>query len=176
MKKSHLALGMVVLLCSATTLAQGFRLGADAVGMVPTGDYSNNYGVGIGGLVRMEAISPGGFVVTFRTGYIQHLTKIARDDLRTTKKLDEVPILLGTRFYTVARIYAAIEAGVSSSGVTITTATSNISDSSLTGTAALGIGILLGPIDLQFSIRSVDLYRMKNTLEYGSTLGFFINL
>jgi len=65
---------------------------------------------------------------------------------------------------------------VSSSGVTITTATSNISDSSLTGTAALGIGILLGPIDLQFSIRSVDLYRMKNTLEYGSTLGFFINL
>jgi len=173
MKNRKLALGIVILLWSGTTLAQGFRVGVDAVGLFPTGNFAKTYGIGLGGLLRLEALSAAGVAVTFRSGYIEHLTKTATADNegRADVKLDEVPILLGAKLYSHVGLYGALEIGGTSTRVTTSIAQVTISDTSFYASAALGIGFLVGPIDLQLSFRSLDLGNVADTLAFGVSLG-----
>ena len=122
----------------------------------------------------MEALSAAGIGVTFRSGYIQHLTKTATTETEgpTDVKLDEVPILLGAKLYSHAGLYGALEIGGTSTSVTTSHAQVTSSNNSFSASAALGIGFLVGPIDLQVSFRSLDLGNITDTLAFGVTLGF----
>ena len=161
----------LILLCSETALAQAFRVGVDAINVIPLGNFSDTYAIGFGALLRLESQTPVGFVFTARSGYIPHLTK-AGDEIFTNVKLSEVPILVGAKFYNDAGLCGSLEIGGTSITRTISRPGRNDSGTSFAGSAALGIGLLIGRVDLQLSLRSVDLGNMTNGLEFGLGVGF----
>lgn len=183
MKRTSLALGMMVAVWSSSAFAQNLRLGIDAVGMVPVGNFSNAYGIGLGGLLRLEVSPVPGFAITGRSGYIQHLTKTIASITGTGSgvdtKLGEVPILAGAKFYTGSGLYGALEAGgtylnpsISGSGTGLSYSTSSFYPS-----ASAGIGVVAGPVDIGARLHSVDLGHVSDTLQIGLSVGFnFLSL
>ena len=172
------ALASAILLYSGTAVAQSFRLGVDLASLIPAGDfeivpYSKLGGIGFGALLRLEVLTPAGFFFTARSGYIQHLTQVG-DEPGLSAKFREVPILVGAKLYSHTGIYGALEVGATSA--TLTASNTRIpatrSITSFSASAVLGIGLLTGPVDFQLSLRSVDVSRMTNTLEFGFSVGF----
>jgi hypothetical protein len=172
------ALASAILLYSGTAFAQSFRLGIDVASLIPVGDFgivadSRLGGNGFGALLRLEVLTPAGFFLTARSGYIQHLTQMG-DEPGLSARFREIPILVGARLYSHTGIYGALEAGATSVAFTATNTriSGSRSSSSLSASAVLGIGLLAGPVDFQLSLRSVDVSRVTNTLEFGFSVGF----
>jgi len=174
MKKMRFVVVIFLVLCSGAAFAQHVRLGIDAAGMIPVGNLSNEYGFGIGGLLRLEVEPLSGFAITGRSGYIQHLTKsIGPVGANVDAKLGELPILAGAKFYTDAGIYGALEVGGTYINPSLSVSTSNFaySSSAFYASASAGGGLLLGPVDIGARLHSFDLGHIGDTLEIGITVG-----
>ncbi len=175
MKRISLVFGMVAALSSGTALAQHVRLGIDATGTIPVGNFSNTYGVGLGGLLRLEVLPLPGFAVTGRAGYIQHFThSIAGVGGNADATLGELPILAGAKFYTDSGLYGALEVGGTYINPTFSGSLMGIStsSSSFNPSAAVGVGLVVGPLDLRGGLHAVDLGHIGDTLEIGLSAGF----
>jgi hypothetical protein len=176
MRRTKLVLGMVAALWSGTALAQGVKLGVDGIVTVPVGNFSNVYGIGLGGLLRLEVSPAPGFFITGRSGYIQHLSKsFTAPGVTYDSKLGELPILAGAKFYTDSGLYGSLEAGGTylNPSVSVTTGTTLFSPGSeFKLSAAAGLGFAAGPVELGARLHSVDLGHISDTLQIGFTLGF----
>ncbi len=173
MRKTRFAVGILLVLFSGPALAQHIRLGVDGALMIPVGNFSDNFGVGIGGLLRLEIEPLPGFALTGRSGYIQHLTKTFSGRLVTDAKLGELPILVGAKFYTDSGLYGALEVGGTYLNPSVTGSITgiNYSSSAFYASAAAGAGLAIGPLDLGARLHSVDLGHPGDTLQIGFTVG-----
>jgi len=180
MKKTRFAVGICFVLYSGTVFAQHVRLGVDAATMIPVGNLSDTYGVGIGGLLRLEVEPFSGFAITGRSGYIQHLTKsIGPVGANVDAKFGELPILAGAKFYTDSGLYGALEFGGTYFNPSFSANIGGVtaSSSAFYASAAAGAGFLLGPIDLGARLHSYDIVHVGDTLEIGITVGLnFLSL
>lgn len=174
MKKMRFAVGILLVLCSGPALAQHVRLGVDGALMIPVGNFSDLYGVGLGGLLRLEIEPLPGFAITGRSGYIQHFSKTLSGRLVTDAKLGELPILAGAKFYTDSGLYGTLEFGGTwlNPSVTGTVTGINYTSSAFYVSAAAGAGLAFGPLDLGVRLHSVDLGHPGDTLQIGVTVGF----
>jgi hypothetical protein len=175
MKRLGLMMGLVFGLWSGAALAQGVRLGVDGIFTIPVGNFSDAYGVGLGGLLRLEVSPVPGFAITGRSGYIQHLTKsISGVNFSADRKLGELPILAGAKFYTESGLFASLEAGGTylNPSVTINSGTAAASPGSeFKPSAAAGAGLSVGPVELGARLHSVDLAHVADTLQIGLNIG-----
>jgi hypothetical protein len=174
MKKMRFAVGILLVLCSGPAMAQQVRLGVDGALAIPVGNFSDTFGVGIGGLLRLEVEPLPGFAITGRSGYIQHLTKSLSGRLITDAKAGELPILAGVKFYTDSGLYGSLEFGGTwwNPSVSGTITGFNYTSSAFYSSAAAGGGLAFGPLDLGVRLHSVDLGHPVDTLQIGITLGF----
>jgi hypothetical protein len=81
------------LLISTVAFAETKTIGIDGGIAMPTGDWGDAVGFGIGALARFEMPIKAKLIFTARAGYIQHLEK---EDTNTT--VSEIPLLAGVRY------------------------------------------------------------------------------
>lgn len=129
-------------------------LGADAIAVLPVGDYGRVATFGVGALGRIELPVGQGFA-TGRAGVVFHQSDaLAGEDA----SLLLVPVYAGYRYpLTPNGVYAAVELGITLAYVTVDTPFGRMSDSDSEIGLTLSAGIRRGALDLRAGLFAPDL-------------------
>jgi len=155
MKKVLLVMALFVATTMATFAQEGtFGLSVGVEGALPVGDWSDGFGVGIGGSLKgLYGVGNAG-QVTLTTGYDRFGAKENDEDVDVS--LSMIPILAGYR-HNFSSLYLEPQLGVS---IVKTKADAgefgDFSASSTEFTWAIGGGYVVGPIDLGLRYQSIS--------------------
>lgn len=153
-------------------------LGLDAGVALPTGDWSDAVGVGLGGLVRFEMPLAGKLNLTARAGYIQHLSKDSDSGFGGTASSSsaQIPILGGVRYVlrpgAPATMYGAGELGLDMFRTSVDVGGQSQSDSDTNLALTLGGGYRTGKLDLRAGLLFADVGNLGDSMALMATVGY----
>ena len=140
-------------------------LGVDGGLAMPTGDWGDAAGVGIGALARFEMPLQPKLTLTARAGYLQHLSKEANGADSSTS---ELPLLGGVRYAfsgdEVTQVYGAAELGFIMSRISIDAGGQSMSDSDTNLGMTLGGGYRTGKLDLRANLLFPDVGELGDVM------------
>jgi hypothetical protein len=169
------------LLISNLAFADGKTIGIDGGVAVPTGDWGDAVGFGIGALARFEMPIKDKLVFTARAGYIQHMEKegdsaLGGDASSTTS---EIPLFAGIRYVfsqsTTSAIYGAAELGFVNYRISIDVGDESMSDSDTNFGMTLGAGYRMGKLDLRGGLYFPDVDEAGDAMGIMATVGYDIS-
>jgi hypothetical protein len=178
MKRS---LVLASLLISNVAFADGKTIGIDGGVAVPTGDWGDAVGFGIGALARFEMPIKDKLVFTARAGYIQHMEKegdsaLGGDSSSTTS---QIPLFGGIRYVfsqsTTSAIYGAAELGFVNYRISIDVGEESMSDSDTNFGMTLGAGYRMGKLDLRGGLYFPDVDEAGDAMGIMATVGYDIS-
>lgn len=127
-------------------------LGADAIAVVPVGDYANLATVGVGVAARLE-IPAGPGLITGHVGAIFHAVNNS-----SNTSLTMLPIYAGYRFpFGASNVYLAGELGATVIFASVSTPLGSMSDSDTQLGVALMAGYRYGALDLRAGLFAPDI-------------------
>jgi len=151
-------------------------LGLDGGLDMPTGDWSDGTGIGIGALARFEMPLAPKLALTARAGYIQHLGKDVDTGFGSgSSSAAEIPLLGGVRYafsqQPTSAIYGAAELGLVVFRVSVDIDGMSQSNSDTNLGMSLGGGYRTGKLDLRGALLFPDLGHAGN-LGLMATVGY----
>lgn len=158
----------LILVCISTSaFAEPKTIGIDGGVAVPTGDWGDAVGFGIGVLARFEMPISGKLTFVARAGYIHHLEK---DDVMIT--VSEIPLLGGVRYGFTPTIYGAAEAGF----VNYRSSVEGGGDDSETNLGmSLGAGYRAGKLDVRGALYFPDAGEADDAMAVMMTVGYDVS-
>ena len=175
------SLVLASLLISKLAFADGKTIGIDGGVAVPTGDWGDAVGFGIGALARFEMPIKDKLVFTARAGYIQHMEKdgdsaLGGDASSTTS---EIPLFGGIRYVfsqtATSAIYGAAELGFVNYRISIDVGDDSMSDSDTNFGMTLGAGYRMGKLDLRGGLYFPDVDNAGDAMGVMATVGYDIS-
>ena len=174
MKKSSLVLASLVI--SNVAFAEK-TIGIDGGVAVPTGDWGDAVGFGIGALAKFEMPVKDKLVFTARAGYIQHMEKEGDSDASSTTS--EIPLFGGIRYVfsqqATSAIYGAAELGFVNYRISIDVGEESMSDSDTNFGMTLGAGYRMGKLDLRGGLYFPDVDNAGDAMGVMATVGYDIS-
>jgi hypothetical protein len=168
------------LLISGVANAETKTIGIDGGVAVPTGDWSDAVGFGIGALARFEMPLKEKLTLTARAGYIQHLEKEGGDMFGGESKSSaaEIPLFGGIRYAfkqeATSAIYGAAELGFCMYRVSLDVGGMESSDSDTNLGMSLGAGYRTGKLDLRGGLWFPDVGEAGDAMAVMATVGYDI--
>jgi len=169
------------LLISAVAHAETKTIGIDGGVAVPTGDWSDAVGFGIGALVRFEMPIKDKITFTARAGYIQHMEKEAGSEMtgdESKSSAAEIPLFGGIRYAfkqeATTAIYGAAELGFCMYRVSFEAGGMESSDSDTNLGMSLGAGYRTGKLDLRGGLWFPDVGEAGDAMAVMATVGYDI--
>lgn len=148
-------------------------LGIDGGSVLPTGDWGDAAGFGLGALARLEMPLQPKLTLTARLGYMHHLSKESNGADSSTS---EVPILGGVRYQLsgdeAAQLYGAAELGFVVSRISIEANGQSMSDSDTNLGMTLGGGYRKGKLDLRANLLFPDVGHLDDVIGLMATVGY----
>ena len=167
---------LVFLAAAPSARAEVISLSVDGAVNVPTGDWADAHGIGIGALLNGEMGLIPLLTVTGRIGYIHGLSKDHGDG---SSQMSHIPVLAGIKYTLVPSLYVAGEAGFVRNTVEVE------HDSALGGGSAddtdtelgltLGGGWRMGSLDLRGALFFPDIDHMDDVMGLLFTVGYKIH-
>jgi hypothetical protein len=156
-------------------------IGIDGGVAVPTGDWSDAVGFGIGALARFEMPIKDKITFTARAGYIQHLEKEGGGDMfggESKSSAAEIPFFGGLRYAfkqeATTAIYGAAELGFVMYRVSVDIGGMESSDSDTNLGMSLGAGYRTGKLDLRGALWFPDVGEAGDAMAVMATVGYDI--
>jgi opacity protein-like surface antigen len=167
---------LVLLAAAGTAAADGAKtLGIDGGLALPTGDWGDAAGVGIGALARFEMPLRPKLTLTARAGYLQHLSK---ENNGADSSSSELPLLGGVRYDFSgddnAQLYGGAELGFIMSRISIDVNGQSMSDSDTNLGMTLGGGYRTGKLDLRANLLFPDVGELGDVMGLMATLGYHL--
>lgn len=178
MKRSFV---LASLLISNVALADGKTIGIDGGVAVPTGDWGDAVGFGIGALARFEMPLKDKLVFTARAGYIQHMAKEAGGDVGgdASSTTSQIPLFGGIRYAfkqgATSAIYGAAELGFVNYRVSTDVGGMSMSGSDTNLGMTLGAGYRTGKLDLRGGLYFPDVDNAGDAMGVMATAGYDIS-
>lgn len=152
-------------------------IGLDGGFAMPTGDWAEGVGFGIGALARFEMPLRDKLVLTARAGYIQHLEKEADGDFGDSKSsTSQIPLFGGVRYAFSQRatsaIYGAAELGFVMYRVSIDVGGESMSESDTNLGMTLGAGYRAGKLDIRGGLLFPDVGEAGDIMAVMATVGY----
>jgi hypothetical protein len=148
---------------------------------MPTGDWGDAVGFGIGALMRFEMPLKEKIVLTARAGYIQHLEKDAEGGEfggDSSMSVGEIPVFGGIRYAfsqtESTAIYGAAELGFVMYRTSIDVGGESMSDSDTNLGMSLGAGYRTGKLDLRGGLYFPDAGEADDAMAVMATIGYDI--
>jgi Outer membrane protein beta-barrel domain len=158
------------LLLSTAALADTKTIGIDGGIAVPTGDWGDAVGFGIGALARFEMPIKDKLFFAARAGYIQHLEK---EDSNTT--VSEIPLFAGVRYMFTPTIYGVGELGFVNYRFSVDVGGESMSDSETNLGMTLGAGYRSGKLDIRGGLFFPDVDKADDAMAVMATVGYDIS-
>ena len=156
-------------------------IGIDGGVAVPTGDWADAVGFGIGALARFEMPLREKMTLTARAGYIQHLEKEAGSDFGggdSKSSTSQVPLFGGIRYAfsqsATSSFYGAAELGFVMYRVSIDVGGDSMSDSDTNLGMTLGAGYRTGKLDVRGGLLFPDVGEAGDAMAVMLTAGYDI--
>lgn len=177
---SSLALTLAIGSAAAQSAAApaGKTIGLDAGLALPTGDWSDAVGLGLGALVRFEMPLGGKLVLTGRAGYLQHLSKDSDTGFggSASSSSSQIPLLGGVRYVlrpdTASTMYGAAELGLDMFRSSVEAGGQSQSDSDTNLALTLGGGYRAGKLDLRAGLLFADVGNLGDSMALMATVGY----
>jgi hypothetical protein len=138
-------------------------IGVDGGIALPTGDWGEGAGFGIGALARFEMPLIPALVLTARAGFIKHLSKESEGGMLggdTSSSATQIPVFGGVRYAfsqkPTSAIYGAAELGFVNYRVTVDIGEMSMTDSDTNLGLTLGAGYRMGKLDLRAGLEFPD--------------------
>ena len=154
-------------------------LAVDAAVAVPTGNWADGVGFGIGALARFEMPINPQLTFTARVGYIQHLAKEGQSSGfgdPPSSSANEIPLFGGLRYAFSANqpstLYGAAELGLVRFGMSVDYDGQSMSNSETNLGMTIGGGYRSGKLDLRGGILMPDLGHAGDAIAVMGTVGF----
>ncbi len=153
-------------------------IGIDGGVAVPTGDWSDAVGFGIGALGRFEYTLRPTIAITARAGYIQHLEKDGGGGLGGggSSSTSEIPLFGGIRYafsqHDTTAIYGAAELGFVMYRVSIDVDGQSMSNSDTNLGMTLGAGYRTGKLDVRGGLLFPDVDHAGDAMGVMATVGY----
>jgi hypothetical protein len=160
---------LAFVLVSSTAFAEK-TIGVDGAVALPTGDWGDAVGFGIGALARFEMPINAKLVFTARAGYIQHMEK---EDGAPT--VGEIPLLAGMRYAFQEKVYGAAELGFVNYRMSLDVDGQSMSDSDTNLGMSLGAGYRSGKLDLRGGLYFPDVDHASDAMGVMATIGYDIS-
>lgn len=170
------------LLCTATFAAFAATsatadtprtLGIDGGSVLPTGDWGDAAGLGLGALARLEMPLAPKLTLAARLGYFHHLSQ---ENNGADSSTSEIPLFGGARYQfsgtETAQIYGAAELGFVISRISIDANGQSMSDSDTNLGMSLGGGYRKGKLDLRANLFFPDVGELGDALGLMATVGY----
>ena len=149
-------------------------IGIDGAVAMPTGDWSDAVGFGIGALARFEMPIREKLVFSARAGYIRHLEK---DNTSTTAS--EIPLFGGVRYAFSQKdtnvLYGAAELGFVNYRLSTDVDGMSSSSSDTNFGMTLGAGYRMGKLDLRGGLFFPDLDHAGDAMAVMATVGYDVS-
>ena len=168
------------LIISNVAFADVKTIGLDGGVAVPTGDWADGVGFGIGALARFETPLREKIVLTARAGYIQHMEKEAGGgefgggDSKSTSS--QIPFFGGIRYAfkqeATSAIYGAAELGFVMYRVSLDVGGESMSDSDTNLGMTLGAGYRTGKLDIRGGLLFPDVGEAGDAMAVMATVGY----
>lgn len=162
---------------TTATAAAAKTIGLDGGIAMPTGDWADGVGFGIGALARFEMPLRDKLVLTARAGYIQHLEKEADNDFGDSKSSSsQIPLFGGVRYAFSQRprsaIYGAAELGFVMYRVSMEVSGESMSESDTNLGMTLGAGYRTGKLDIRGGLLFPDVGEAGDIMAVMATVGY----
>lgn len=166
---------------AVTATASTKTIGIDGGIAVPTGDFGDGVGFGIGALARFEMPINAKLVFTARAGYIQHLAKESDVQFGGTAEssASQVPFFGGLRYafsqQPTSAVYGAAELGfvMFRSSFEIDGMSDSTSDTNLG--MSLGAGYRTGKLDIRGGLLFPDVGEVGDIMAVMATVGYDVS-
>jgi hypothetical protein len=166
----------------AATAAKTRTIGVDAGIAMPTGDFSDSVGFGLGALVRFEMPLRPNLVLTARAGYLHHMAK-ERDGGQvpgggggSEVSVGEIPVLGGLRYAfsqkPTSSIYGVAELGFVHYRISLDANGQSMTSSDTNLGMALGAGYRTGKLDLRAGLYFPKADELTDAMELMATVGY----
>lgn len=158
------------------TADKKMKLGADFALVIPTGDWSDFSGIGLGALLRFEYRVADNVAITARAGYIGHLAAENSTGFGTVStSTSEMPLLFPGIKAIFGGAYVAAEIGLINFSVSAELDDGGFgggesSDSEMKFGLSLGVGYEVSDVDLRLSLFAPSLE------DFGDLLGVMVNV
>jgi len=178
MKKTLVLASLVI---SNVALADGKTIGIDGGVAVPTGDWGDAVGFGIGALARFEMPINAKLVFAARAGYIQHMEKESDSGLggSSSSTTSEIPLFGGVRYVFSQKessaIYGAAELGFVNYRVSLDVGEESMSSSDTNLGMTLGAGYRAGKLDVRGGLYFPDVDNAGDAMAVMATVGYDIS-
>ncbi len=166
MKKvfSTVALAAVLLFAAAPAHAiPGFSFGIDGAVNIPTGDWADASGIGLGALGYASFNAIPMLTITGRAGYIHGLEK-------NNSSMQHIPVLAGIKYHFIPMLYVAGEFGFCFNKQKIDGFGESDWEEDLAATISAGAG--LAGLDFRASLFMPDLEHVEDLLGILLTIGY----
>lgn len=160
---------LAFVLVSSTAFADK-TIGIDGGVALPTGDWGDAVGFGIGALARFEMPLQAKLVFTARAGYIQHMEK---ED--GAPSVGEIPLFGGVRYLFTPNVYGAAELGFVNYRVSLDVMGQSMSDSDTNLGMSLGAGYRTGKLDIRGGLYFPDVDNAGDATGVMATIGYDIS-
>ncbi len=152
-------------------------LGIDGGIALPTGDWGDVAGVGLGALARLEMPLSPKLTLAARLGYLHHTSKEGDQGDTSTS---EIPLFSGARYTFsggeeegAAQIYGAAELGLVISRFSVDVeGGESMSDSNTNLGMTLGAGYRTGKLDLRANLLFPDIGELGDVMAVMATVGY----
>jgi hypothetical protein len=172
---------LAALLISSSAFADDKTIGIDGGVAVPTGDWGDAVGFGIGALARFEMPLKDKLVFTARAGYIQHMEKEGNSELGgdSSSTTSEIPLFGGIRYafsqQATSAIYGAAELGFVNYRVSVDIGDDSMSNSDTNLGMTLGAGYRTGKLDIRGGLYFPDVDNAGDAMAVMATVGYDIS-
>jgi hypothetical protein len=177
----RIALTLALVLASTAAFADK-TIGIDGGVAVPTGDWGDAVGFGIGALARFEMPIKDKLTFTARAGYIQHMGKDGPDNgagQSATSTTSEIPLFGGVRYAFSQKessaIYGAAELGFVNYRVSVDADGNSMSNSDTNFGMTLGAGWRSGKLDVRGALYFPDVDHAGDAMGVMATVGYDIS-
>lgn len=153
-------------------------IGVDAGIAMPTGDWSDAVGFGIGALARFEMPLGPGLTLTARAGYIHHLSKDQDTGFggSASSSAAQIPLFGGVRYafsqHATTALYGAAELGLDMFRSSVDVGGQSMSDSDTNLGMSLGGGYRTGKLDLRAGLLFADIGEVGDSMALMATAGY----
>ncbi len=148
-------------------------IGIDGGSVLPTGDWGDSAGLGLGALARMEMPLAPKLTLSARLGYFHHLSK---ESDGTESSTSEIPLFTGVRYQfsgtEAAQLYGAAELGFVIARISLENNGQSMSDSDTNLGMSLGGGYRKGKLDLRANLFFPDVGELGDALGLMATVGY----
>jgi hypothetical protein len=169
MKKLCLVMGLcVVTYLGVPAVAQaemGLHLGVEGAFVLPLGDWADGTGIGLGGMAKAGYEATDELQVTFRIGYIYHLSKdLGGVDVSTS----ELPIMVGAKYTASIGLFGELSVGM----VNLGASTGDDSISEMKFGLMAGAGYSIASLSLGANLFLPDLGHADEAMGLLFTVGY----